>query len=298
MLPDQEHKRVLVAGATGRLGVVVQTLLQRGHSVRAMTRDPNSQAADRLHGAGVEVLYGDFDDPDSIVRAAAGTDAVFATGTAHKSGPDGELRHGHNLADAIAQAGVPHLVYSSGDGAAADSPVPLFQAKHEVEQHIRSLPLAHTILAPVYFMENLFNRWNVPALRAGTFPSPVPIDSPLQQLAIEDLVMFAALAIERRDEFAGRRITIASDLVTAERAAAELGRVIGREFEPEQIPREQLAPGLRALFAWLEQTGHDVDLTTLQHHYPEVHWHSYQTWLHSQRSRLRGLCPREHAGVS
>ena len=298
MPPDQEHKRVLVAGATGRLGVIVQTLQERGQSVRAMTRDPNSQAAGRLRGAGVDVIYGDFDDPDSIVRAAAGTDAVFATGTAHKAGPEGELRHGHNLAGAVAEAGVPHLVYSSADGAAADSPVPLFRAKDEVEQHIRSLPIAHTILAPVYFMENLFNPWNVPALHTGTFPSPIPIDSPLQQVAIEDLVMVAALAIERPDEFAGRRITIASDVVTAEQAAAELGRLIGREFEPEQIQREQLAPGLRALFAWLEQTGHNADLPTLQHHYPEVHWHSYQTWLHSQWSRLRGLCPREHAGVS
>jgi len=35
--------------------------------------------------------------------------------------------------------------------------MPLFRAKHEVERHIRLLPIAHTILAPVYFMENLFN---------------------------------------------------------------------------------------------------------------------------------------------
>ena len=32
------NQRVLVAGATGRLGVVVNVLLDRGHSVRAMTR--------------------------------------------------------------------------------------------------------------------------------------------------------------------------------------------------------------------------------------------------------------------
>jgi uncharacterized protein YbjT (DUF2867 family) len=37
------QKRVLVAGA-----VIVDVLLDRGHSVRAMTRDPTSSAAARL----------------------------------------------------------------------------------------------------------------------------------------------------------------------------------------------------------------------------------------------------------
>jgi uncharacterized protein YbjT (DUF2867 family) len=76
---------------------------------------------------------------------------------------------------------VPHLVYSSGDGAA------LFRIKYEVEQRIRSLPIAHTILASVYFLENLFNPWNLPALRAGTFPSPTPIKSQLQHERLRQL---------------------------------------------------------------------------------------------------------------
>ena len=48
------HKCVLVAGATGRLGIVADVLLDRGHSVRAMTREPTSSAAARLGAAGAE----------------------------------------------------------------------------------------------------------------------------------------------------------------------------------------------------------------------------------------------------
>jgi hypothetical protein len=36
-------------------------------------------------------------------------------------------------------------------------------------------------------MENLFNPWNIPSLRSGRFPSPIPIDAPLQQVAIIDV---------------------------------------------------------------------------------------------------------------
>jgi uncharacterized protein YbjT (DUF2867 family) len=247
MPTDQAHKRVLFTGATGRLGVLVLTLLDRGHAVRALTRDPSSPAAVRLRAAGAVVVYGDFDDPDSIIRAAAGADAMFATGTAHRAGLDGELRHGQTIARAAAAADVPHLVYSSGDGASPDSPLPLFRVKYEVEEHIRALPIAHTILAPVYFMENLFNPWNLPTLQAGTFTSPIPVDLPLQQVAIQDLVTLAAIAIERPAEFVGQRVRIASAELTAEQAASELSYVVGRRFVPEHVHREQLAPGLRAL---------------------------------------------------
>jgi uncharacterized protein YbjT (DUF2867 family) len=289
-MPNSDRRRtVLVAGATGRLGVLVEILIGRDHIVRAMTRDPSSPAADPLRATGAQVLYGDFDDRASIERAAAGVDAVFATGTAHRAGPEGELRHGRNLADAAAAAGVPHLIYSSGDGAGTDSPLPLFAVKHQIEQHIRSLPLAHTILAPVYLMENLFNPWNLPALRAGVLPSPIPIDMPLQQAAIADLAAFAAIAIERPSEFAGQRISIASDELTARQAAQALSRAVGRDFAAQPIPANALAPGLAALFAWLERTGHDVDIATLRRRYPQVKWHRYEAWLRSQRDRVRAL---------
>src|SRR5581483_475097 len=137
-------RTVLVAGATGRLGGIVGVLRARGHEVLPMSREPREG-----------FVYGDFDDPAGLAAAARGADVVFATGTAHRAGPDGELRHGRNIADAAAAAGA-RLVYVSGDGAAPDSPLPLFRAKHAVEEHIRA-SVQHTILAPVYFMENLFN---------------------------------------------------------------------------------------------------------------------------------------------
>ena len=284
-------RTVLVAGATGRLGDLVGVLLARGHAVRAMTRDPGSPAADRLRRLGAAPVYGDFDDGASIEAAARGVDAVFAAGTAHRAGPEGEARHGRNLAEAVARAAVAHLVYCSGDGAAPDSPLPLFRTKFEVEERIRSIGIAHTILAPVYFMENLFNPWNLSSLRSGIYPSPIPVELPLQQAAIADLLAFAVLAIERPDEFAGERIPLASDEVSAEGAAQVLSAVTGRKFVAEQLPADDLPPPLHALFAWLERAGHAVDIEGLGSRYPNVGWHRYADWAESQRPRFRQLCP-------
>jgi uncharacterized protein YbjT (DUF2867 family) len=192
---------------------------------------------------------------------------------------------------------VAHLIYSSGDGASEDSPLPLFRAKFEVEQHIRSLAIPHTVLAPVYFMENLFNPWNLSALAAGVFPSPIPVDTPLQQVAIADVAAFAASVIERPEQFVGERITIASDELTAVDAARSLSRVVGRDFDAEQVSPDHLPPGVSALFGWLERVGHDVDIEALHRRAPDVGWHTYETWADSQRPRFQELCPREHASA-
>jgi uncharacterized protein YbjT (DUF2867 family) len=284
-------KTVVVAGATGRLGGLVEVLLSRGHRVRALTRDPHSARARRLSELGAETRLADFDDPGSIARAARDGDVLFATGTAHRAGPEGELRHGLGVAEAAATAELDHLVYVSGDGAAADSPLPLFRAKFAVEARVAELGIPWTVLAPVYFMENLFNPWNLAPLRAGVLPSPIDVDQPMQQVAIADLLAVAAHAIESPEAFAGQRIAIASDELSASDAASAITALIGVELEPRRVPEHDLAPGLRALFAWLAEVGHGVDIDALKTRTPDVDWHTYSDWVSSQRERFRGLCP-------
>lgn len=284
-------KTVAVAGATGRFGAIVQALLVAGHRVRALARTPGSPAALALRDAGAEVVRADFDDRASITAAARGADAMFATGTAHRVGPEGELRHGLNVADAAAAAGVSHLVFVSGDGAAADSPLPLFRAKHRVEERIRAVGVPHTILAPVYLMENLFNPWNLPLLHAGTFPSPIPVDRPLQQVALADVVALAVRAVESPARFAGRRIPVASDELSANVAADVVSREIRRPLAAEQLDLGELPPALAALFAWLDRDGHAVDIAALHGDHPGVRWHSYADWVRSALPRFRDFCP-------
>jgi uncharacterized protein YbjT (DUF2867 family) len=284
-------KTIVVAGATGRLGSIVPALIARGHRVIALARTPESPAGLALHEAGADVVAADFDDPTSIVEAARTADALFASGTAHRVGPEGEFRHGVNVADAAAEAGVGHLVFVSGDGAAPNSPLPLFRAKHRVEERLRSLDVAHTILAPVYFMENLFNPWNLPYLHRGSLPSPIPVDAPMQQAAIADVVAVAVSAIERFPELSGRRIRIASDQLSANVAANIVSRDVLRPLMPERIELDELPPGLVSLFSWLEREGHSVDIEALRADHPGIGWHTYADWVRSVRPRFREFCP-------
>jgi uncharacterized protein YbjT (DUF2867 family) len=273
----------LVTGATGRIGrPVAELLLARGHRVRAAVRDPRSAGAAELAGRGAEIAVADFDDVDGLAAAVDGAGAVVAAGTAHRAGPDGERRHGENLAEAVARAGAGVLVYVSGAGADRPTGVPVLESKRAVEERIAALGLRATILAPAYFMENAFNPWNLAALARGSFPLPLAADRQLQQVAIDDVAAMAVLAVERPQELAGRRIEIASDELTGEQAAERLTRATGRPFAFERLPAERLAPPLQRLFAWLDTVGFDIDLRALHERHPRVGWRSFERWAVAQ----------------
>lgn len=292
-MPDNHHRipgararRILVVGVTGRFGAITDLLLERGHTVRAATRDPAHPAAAALAARGAEIVRADFEDVGSLVAAAQGMTAVFAGGTAHRAGPSGEERHGKNLADALRAASPPHLVLVSGAGADRRTGLALLDAKLAVEQRIRELQLPATVIAPVYLMENLFNPWNLAAIGAGVLPTAVPPELRLQQVATSDVLAVAVRAIERPDVFEGERIEVASDAPAGQDAASVLSGLLGRAFSARQLPRADLPPGLAALFAWLERNPSPVDTGALHGRFPGIAWHSFGDWAFEQRERL------------
>jgi hypothetical protein len=76
-----------------------------------------------------------------------------------------------------------------------------------------------------------------------------------------------------------------------------MSRIIGRSLDPEQVSADEIAPGLRGLFGWLEQVGHHVDVGALHGRYAEAGWHSFEDWAHTERSRLEGLCGHREPAV-
>jgi uncharacterized protein YbjT (DUF2867 family) len=147
-------------------------------------------------------------------------------------------------------------------------------SKHAVEQHLRTSGVPHTIVAPVYFMDNLWNPWNAGALAKGQLPWPVSPARVLQQIPIADTLSFTVRVLEQRDALLGQRIEIASDELTGEQAAATLSALLGRQI--------RLAPPMpNPLFAWLERAGTHVNIAALRHAHP-TGWHTFADWTQSQ----------------
>jgi uncharacterized protein YbjT (DUF2867 family) len=277
---------VLVTGATGKQGGhLVRELLARGHSVRALTRKPESPGAAALAASGVTVVTGDFEDQGSLERAARGVDTLFAMATPFEHGEKAETREGVNIVRAASAVGVSHLVYSSVAGADRATGIPHFDSKFEVEKEIRRSGVPFTIVAPVFFMENFLADWMAAGIAKGSIALAVPATRRLQQIAVADIAQFTALVIERRESFFGKRIDIASDELTLATVAGAISEVSGRHLEYTALPIEaarQQNEDLARMYEWFDRVGYDADVVGLRSLYPEVDWHRFSTWAREQ----------------
>jgi len=275
-------KLVLVTGVTGQQGgAVARALITKGHRVRGLTRNVESDAAQAVSALGVDLVAGDFGDADSLAAAVAGVDTVFAMGTPFEAGEAAEVAQGIAIVDAAVGADIDHFVYTSVASADKNTGIPHFDSKFEVERHLASTELDWSVIAPVYFMENLFFGENLGALQDGTYPLPLPADLALQQVAVADIGAFGALVVDRKDDFVGRRVDIASDELTSTGTAVLLGQLLERTVEHFEVPMEQIrafSEDFAIMYEWFIETGYTVDIDGLRASYPEVGWHRFADW--------------------
>ena len=273
---------VLVTGATGKQGgALARLLLKKGHRVRAFTRRPESPAAQELKRLGAELATGNLEDRAAIEHAAQTVDAIFAMSTPFEAGMEVETRQGITVADAAKAAGVRHLVYTSVASADRNTGIPHFDSKYKVERHLQALGIPHTILGPVFFMENLLSPWWLPGLQEGKFAMALPGLRSLQQIALDDIAGFATLVLERHEPFLGKRVDIASDELTGSQVVDILSRITGRRIEYVELPLAQVrawSEDFAIMFEWFDRVGYSVDIAALRRDYREVGWHTFEDW--------------------
>jgi uncharacterized protein YbjT (DUF2867 family) len=123
--------RALIVGATGFIGRrLAPELVDRGHELRCLVRNPHSDIALELEGIGCELLRGDITKPDSLRGAAEDCDVAYYLVhlIASEDGADAGALVGHEAeaASAVARearrAEVARMIYLGGLGDPAASP--------------------------------------------------------------------------------------------------------------------------------------------------------------------------------
>ncbi len=274
---------VVVTGATGKQGgAVARGLLERGHQVRAVTRDPASSPAKGLAKAGATLVAASLEDTAALTKALEGATSLFAMTTPF-GGTDGEKRQGFAAADAAKAAGV-HLVFTSVGSANRKTGVPHFESKYEVEKHIAGVGARATILAPVFFMENLF--FAKDQLAKGIYAAVLPPTRKLAQIAVADIGAVAVRVLEDAARFTGKRFDLAGDELTGNDVVSILSRVTGRPFTHYQVPldviRQRMGEDGARMYEWLDRVGYTVDLAALRRDFPDVAFHDFESWAKAQ----------------
>jgi len=274
---------VVVTGSTGKQGgAVARGLLERGHKVRAVTRDPNSKQAKLLANAGAALVAGSLEDAAGIKEALEGATSFFAV-TTPSGGADAEIQQGIVAAGAAKAAGV-HLVFSSVGSANQQTGIPHFDSKYEVEKHIARVGVRATILAPVAFMENLY--FVKEQLVKGVYASALPPTRALAQVAVPDIGAIVVRVLEDSARFTGKRFDLAGDELTGNDAMSILSRVTGRNFTYYQVPldvvRQRMGEDAVKMYEWFDRVGFVVDRAALRREFPDVVFQDFESWAKKQ----------------
>jgi hypothetical protein len=161
-----------------------------------------------------------------------------------------ELQIGKALADAAQKAGIQHYVYSSMPDHAAYNPdwpsLPLWAAKHQVEDYVRELGLPATFVYTGIYNNNftslLYPLFCMELQRDGSFVWQAPFheDAKLPWLDAEHDVGPAVLQIFKDGvkKWRGERIALAYEYLTPKEACAVFSRGVGRPVHYVRGPVE------------------------------------------------------------
>ena len=249
--------RVLVTGATGFVGGhLVPALLDRGHDVVALTRDPSSYVAP----AGVEVVEGDVLDPDLRLPPV---DTAYYLVHSMQAGEDFEERDrraARNFQRAADAAGIERLIYLGGLGNEDEGLSEHLRSRREVERLLGEGDADLTALRAAIVIgagSASFQIIRQLAARLPVMVTPSWVRTECQPIYIDDVVEYLVGVLES-PATAGETYEIGGpDVLTYQEILTTTAQLlVGRR--PLIVPVPVLSPGLSA--RWLGLVT-DVDVS-------------------------------------
>jgi uncharacterized protein YbjT (DUF2867 family) len=249
---------VLVTGATGFIGRrLVPELVERGMTVRAMTRRPEA-----YDGPG-EPVGADVNDADSLTDALKGVDvAIYLVHSLDD--PDFERKDAEaarTFGRAAAEAGVEQIVYMGGLGADNENLSPHLRSRREVEALLGEAGVPVTVLRAAIVVGAGGISWELTRQLVKNLPAMVVprwVSTMTQPIAVDDVIRYLAGVIGK-EEALGRVFEIGgADRLTYLEMLQVAAEVRGGHRVPiVQVP--VLTPRLSSY--WLALVT-DVDTTT------------------------------------
>jgi NAD(P)H dehydrogenase (quinone) len=222
---------VLVTGAAGKTGqAVIAALKGSGEAVRALVHRPEQVQPVRDLGAD-DALAGDMTDLPTMAEAAHGVRAIYHICPAVDPR---EADIGQVAIEAALAAGVEHFVYHSVLHPQIEA-MPHHWQKLLVEQHLIASGLAHTILQPTVYMQNLLDTWE-PMARQGRYPIPYSTETRLSMVHLGDVADCAATVLTEPGHTGATYELCGPEVLTPIQISGIIGRHLGRPVMPEPMP--------------------------------------------------------------
>lgn len=254
----QGENNIFITGITGNQGsALAKYLLGQDYNLMGLTRSANSKKAKQWEAKGVNIIEGNLDEPDSFRDHLENADTVFLVQTLQRK--EQEIKQGKQFIDLIGPRSKTHLVYSSVLGADLNTGIPHFESKFELENHIKSRNLEHTILRPASFYENYLFPQVANGIKRGKFVSPLKKTISQQLIGVDDIGKIAAKVIANRDKYKNQELSIATDEYQISELPQAFSEAINKPVKYKKLPgfitRLAMGKDLSKMFKYMN--GHD-----------------------------------------
>src|SRR3984957_18384608 len=255
--------RVLVTGATGKIGGAVATqLLEKGITTRAMVHRDDARSA-RWRGLGAEVVVADMFDIQQVTAAMIGVDRLYFNPPYHPHVLDSAV----TFAVAARRAGVDAVVALGQWLASPEHPSLLTRQAWLTDKLFELLPdTAHVAVDPGYFADNYLQLIPM-AAQLGVLPPPTGagLNAPPSNEDIARVAVGALLDPHRHDGRAYR--PTGPTLLSGAQIAGAVGEALGRSVRHIDIPQWMF---MRAVRMNAKRLGADLYFeSSLRHYLPE-----------------------------
>jgi uncharacterized protein YbjT (DUF2867 family) len=251
------QKIIAVVGATGAQGGgLARAILAADDgefACRAITRNPDSDAAKALAAAGAEVVTADLDDTDSLKRAFDGAYGAFClTNFWEHFSPEKETTQGKALAEAAKAAGVKHVIWSTFEDTRDYVPldddrmptlmehykVPHFDAKAAANAAFDGVPT--TLLYTSGYWENFIHfGWGPQKAEDGSLVVVFPMDDvKLPMIGVEDIGKIAYGIFAAGEEYIGKTVGAVGEHLAGTEIAAALSDALGVSIRYQNVPAD------------------------------------------------------------
>ena len=257
------NTRVLVTGATGKIGgAVAAQLLEQGITTRAMVHRDDARSA-RLRDLGAEVVVADMLDIQQVQAAVDGVDRLFFNPPYHPHALDSALA----FAVAARRACVEAVVALGQWLASPEHPSLMTRQIWLIDKLFQLLPdTAHVAVDPGFFADNYFQVLPF-AAQLGILPNPTGAghNAPPSNEDIARVAVGALLDPQRHDGRAYR--PTGPKLLSGADIAEVMGEALGRRVRPVDIPPWMF---MRAVRVGAKRLGTDLFFeSSLRHYLPE-----------------------------
>ena len=223
--------KILVTGATGNNGsALIQSLMAMGANVRALVHD--EAKAKGLREAGVEVVIGDYLEPETLDAALEGVDKVFLV---TPLSPDA-AKMASNVIAAAKRAGNPHIVRLAEKAPEPVSALRSGKQHLEVNAELEASGLPYTILRPCFYMQNTMLA--APSVASdGMMYMPFQ-DASLVMIDMRDAIEVATKVLTEPGHEGQTYILTGPALYSFHDVANGLSKALGREVKYISVPMD------------------------------------------------------------